>query len=590
MQPAKTVLDVIRERGRKGLPLERLYRRVFMPELFLIAYGNLYGNAGAMTKGTTQETADGMSMAKIEALIEALRFERFRWTPVRRVGIPKKDGKVRPLGIPTWSDKLLQEVLRLLLEAYYEPQFSPFSHGFRPKRGTHTALRQAHVSGSGTKWFIEGDIKGCFDRIDHQVLMSILREKIHDNRFLRLIEYLLKAGYCEEWYYHPTLSGTPQGGIVSPLLANIYLDRLDQFVEKTLIPAYTKGKDRKKNPEYVKAGKREQDNRKKRNWAEARKWQKAKRRMPSGEPNDPNYRRLRYVRYADDFLLCWIGPKSEAEEIKEKLRAFLLDTLKLELSEKKTLVTNAASSAARFLNYEISCNRSDTKLDARKHRSVNGTLRLKAPKDVAMSAVRKYLKQGKPSHLAEMTNDTDLDIVRTYQSRYRGLVNYYGLASNLSIFGRLRFVMESSLLRTLARKHKTSLQKILKKHRKTLQTPQGPRKCIQVVVNRPGKKSLTAQFGGISLKRRPYAVIYDQVVATNTRPKELVRRLLNGVCELCGQKGDLEAHQIRKLKDLQRFERLPNWAKLMLAKNRKALVICPTCHAEVHAARQRASP
>jgi group II intron reverse transcriptase/maturase len=582
MQSTKTVLDVIRERGRKGLPLERLYRQLFNRELFLTAYANLYGNAGAMTQGTTQETADAMSVAKIEQLIAQLRLERFRWTPVRRVEIPKKDGRTRPLGIPTWTDKLLQEVLRLILEAYYEPQFSENSHGFRPRRSTHTALMQVRNTGKGTKWFIEGDIKGCFDRIDHQILLGILREKIRDNRFMRLIEYLLKAGYCQEWFYRPTLSGTPQGGIVSPLLANIYLDRLDRFVEKTLIPKYTRGKTRRRNKEYVQADKRERRCRRQGNVEEARQWQKAKRRMPSCDQHDPNYRRLRYVRYADDFLLCFVGSKSEAEEIKETLRGFLLDELKLELSEKKTLVTSAAS-AARFLNYEISRWVCNTKLDTRKRRSVNGWLTLKVPRDVVKNALEPYVKRTRACHRPEMTGATDLDIVGRYQSSYRGLVEYYRLADNLPSFGRLRFVMETSLLLTLACKYKSSVRKILRKYKSTVQTPQGPRKCIEVIVERTGKKPLVARFGAVPLIRRLYAVSNDQVLTTPTRPKELIRRLLNGVCELCFRADDVEVHQIRKLTDLRRLRALPGWAKTMLARHRKALVVCRFCHEQIHA-------
>ena len=442
---------------------------------------------------------------------------------------------------------------------------------------------QVENSGKGTKWFIEGDIKGCFDRIDHQILLGILREKIQDNRFLRLVEYLLKAGYCEEWFYKPTVSGTPQGGIVSPLLANIYLDRLDQFVEQTLIPNYTKGISRKRNKEYLRVRKREQKCLKQGKVEEARKWQKARRRMPSGEPNDPNFRRLQYVRYADDFLLCFIGPKVEAEEIKETLRRFLLDQLKLELSEKKTLVTNAATSAARFLNYEISVRMSDTKLDARKCRSVNGTLTLKAPRDVVMIALKPYVRRSRATRRPEMTGMTDLEIVRRYQSSYSGLVNYYRFASNLPIFGQLRFVMETSLLLTLASKHKTSLGKILRKYKSKVQTPEGTRKCIEVIVERAGKKPLVARFGGVSLKRRLFRVATDHVIAAPLRPKELIRRLKNGVCELCFRKADVEVHQIRKLSDLKRSRLLPEWVAHMLAIHRKTLVVCRCCHELIHA-------
>ena len=250
MQNAETVLNVIRERGKRGLPLENIYRLLYNRNLHLRAYGRIYSNQGATTKGITAETMDGMSLAKIDRIIDELRYERFRWTPVRRVNIPKPNGKTRALGIPTGPDKLLQEVIRMILEAYYEPQFSDRSHGFRADRGCHTALSEVATTWSGTRWFVEGDIKGCFDNIDHDVLLSVLGEKLHDNRFLRLLKYLLKAGYMEDWKYGRTLSGTPQGSIVSPLLANIYLDRLDKYVETLLIPAHTRGKARKRNPAW----------------------------------------------------------------------------------------------------------------------------------------------------------------------------------------------------------------------------------------------------------------------------------------------------------------------------------------------------
>src|SRR5215210_273658 len=235
MREAETILSIVRERGRRGLPLERVYRLLFNPELYLTAYEKIYRNDGALTPGSTGETADGMSLAKIEAITGALRHERYRWRPARRVYIEKpRSNKLRPLGIPSWSDKLVQEVIRLILEAYYEPQFSDRSHGFRPGRGCHTALSEIQRKWSGTTWFVEGDISDCFGSLDHSILLSILAEKIHDNRFLRLIENLLKAGYLEEWRFNATLSGTPQGGILSPILSNIYLDRLDKYVEQAL--------------------------------------------------------------------------------------------------------------------------------------------------------------------------------------------------------------------------------------------------------------------------------------------------------------------------------------------------------------------
>jgi retron-type reverse transcriptase len=266
MRSAETVLSIIRVRGKQGLPLEDMYRQLYNPGLYLMAYGRLYANKGAMTPGSTSETVDGMSRAKIARLIGDLRHERYRWTPVRRTYLAKKNGKLRGLGLPTWSDKLLQEVIRLILEAYYEPQFSSLSHGFRPGRRCHTALTAITDHWSGTKWFIEGDISQYFDTIDHTVLVSILGEKLKDNRFLRLISNLLKAGYLEEWKDHQTLSGSPQGGVVSPILSTIYLDKFDTSVEQMLIPADTRGTRRRFNPEYERLR------------AKAKRWKRAGRR------------------------------------------------------------------------------------------------------------------------------------------------------------------------------------------------------------------------------------------------------------------------------------------------------------------------
>src|SRR3979411_2411099 len=316
MQSAETVLDVPRERGRRGLPCDELYRQLFNPQLYLLAYGRLYSNKGAMTPGPDGETVDGMSMGKIGRIIDALRHERFRFKPVRRTYIPKKNGKKRPLGLPSWSDKLVGEVVRLLLEAYYEPQFSDRSHGFRKRRGCHTALREIHRTWTGTVWFIEGDISDCFGSLSHDVMLRILAEKIQDQRFLRLIRNMLKAGYLEDWEYRETLSGCPQGGVVSPILSNIYLHKLDEYVEQELIPQYTRGTSRRYNPEYDRTRKRLSRARRTGDRAAARDLEKKALELPSHDPADPGYRRIRYVRYADDTLLGFNGPRAEAEEIK----------------------------------------------------------------------------------------------------------------------------------------------------------------------------------------------------------------------------------------------------------------------------------
>jgi group II intron reverse transcriptase/maturase len=311
MQQTDAILAIYRKRGAEGLPLENVYKRLFDRELYLQAYGKIYRNFGAMTRGVTRETVDGMSLQKIDTIIGLLRMERYRWTPVRRTYIEKANGKMRPLGIPTWSDKLVQEVLRTLLEAYYEPRFSRSSHGFRPQLGCHTALNTIRKWWTGTVWFIEGDIKGCFDNIDHTILLEIIQRNIHDGRLIRLINGLLKAGYMEEWRYNDTISGTPQGGIISPLLANIYLNDLDRFVEGELIPAYTKGERRGRNQVYGTLRSAANRARKEGNLQRYAQLTKLSRTMTSYDPCGPEYRRLHYMRYADDFLLGFIGSKDD---------------------------------------------------------------------------------------------------------------------------------------------------------------------------------------------------------------------------------------------------------------------------------------
>ena len=312
MQSAATLLGVIQDRGSRGLPLERVYRQLFNRELYLQAFARIASNEGALTPGATAETADGMSLADIDAIIEALRLERYRWTPARRVYIEKKNStKLRSLGIPVFSDKLLQEVLRMILEAYFEPQFSPCSHGFRPGRGCHTALQEIKRTWMGTTWFVEGDIAACFDSLDHSVMLSILGDKIHDGRFLRLMKGLLEAGYLEEWTFNATLSGTPQGGVVSPILSNVYLDRLDRFVETTLLEAHNRGTRRKSNRSYARTQGRARYLASTGRAEEARALRRQVQAMPSVVLNDPDYRRLRYLRYAD---LCRCRHKSAYAE------------------------------------------------------------------------------------------------------------------------------------------------------------------------------------------------------------------------------------------------------------------------------------
>jgi len=586
MRTADVILTVIRERGTRGLPLERVYRLLFNRDLYLRAYARLHPNQGAMTKGSTPETVDGMSLAKIDKLIDDLRYERHRWTPVRRVNIPKPNGKTRPLGIPSWSDKLLQEVMRSILEAYYEPQFSDHAHGFRPGRGCHTALQTIRQKWTGTRLFIEGDIAKYFDTINHDKLLKIVGEHIKDGRFLRLIGELLAAGYVEDWKFSLTLSGTPQGGVISPLLSNIYLNTFDQWVEKTLIPEHTRGT-QKRNAAYRQIAGKLGRMRKKGQTEGVKELRKQLRKLPTKDTTNTNYRRLRYIRYADDFLLGFVGTYQEAREIKQKIRGWLQDKLGLELSEEKTLITHATKERARFLGYESITQHADDKIDKLGRRSVNGSIALRVPADVVEAKCTRYTKHGKVQHRTELIDDSDYTIVTLYQQEYRGIVQYYALAQNVAWLNKLHWVMKGSLLKTLAAKHHTSVMQEKRRLEATTTDEQtgNALKCLEVRVERTGKKPLIARFGGISLVRKPWAILDDQPFSNKGGRTELLQRLLANECELCGSTNAVEVHHIRKLADLKvkgRKEK-PRWAQNMIARQRKTLVVCRDCHMAIHA-------
>jgi group II intron reverse transcriptase/maturase len=589
LQSAETVLGVLRERGRRGLPCNELYRQMFNPELYLLAYGRIYSNAGAMTPGASAETVDGMSLDKIHRIIEAMRHERYRFSPARRVLIPKKNGKLRPLGLPGWSDKLVGEVMRLLLEAYYEPRFSDRSHGFRPGRGCHTALREVANTWTGTTWLIEGDISDCFGSLDHELMIQILSEKIRDNRFLRLLRNMLKAGYLEDWVWNATLSGAPQGGVLSPLLSNIYLHRLDAFVEEVLMPEFNRGVERVKNPAYRKVQKALTRARGRGDRAEARSLRQRLRGLPSKDLHDPGYRRLRYCRYADDHLLGFTGPKAEAEEIKQRLGQFLHDELRLELSDQKTLITHARTSAARFLNYEITVRQNDQAI-TNGQRSSNGTVRLRVPAKVIKAKGAHYMKRGQPARRTQVMNMDDYTIVSIYGAEYRGIVQYYLLASDVYRLNRLNWVMETSMLKTLAGKHRSTVCKTAAKYKAKVDTPYGLRTCFEARIERTGgRKPLVARYGGIPLRPQKKAVLRDHQPDRAVGPKELITRLLANRCEICERSGNVQVHHIRKLADLDKFldrsgpTDMPAWAAIMAKRRRKALVVCQYCHDNIHA-------
>ena len=435
----------------------------------------------------------------------------------------------------------------------------------------------------GTLWFIEGDIKGCFDHIDHDLLIGILEEKIKDNRIIRLIRQMLKAGYVEDWRYHGTFSGTPQGGVISPLLANIYLHELDQFVETVLIPKHTRGEGRRANPVYMShLGKRLRAERR----GDRQAWQahhKMSKQVPSVDPLDPTYRRLKYVRYADDFIMGFVGPRSEAEEIKRELQTFLAG-LKLELSEEKTLITHGASEQARFLGYDLTIARDNSK---RTHgrRSINELPMLRVPAEVRRKWLTRHTKKGKAASRNDLIRDTDYDIVVRYEVELRGLINYYQMAVNASTLYKVKNAMLASLAKTLAYKHRRPVSWVYKRYGTTFDN--GLTGMV-VTVEREEKPPLIAKFGATPIHYQREAVLDDTAFLpyrVSDRRSQLVDRLLADTCELCGAGGSIEVHHVRKLKDIvkqYRRKEKPGWVVLMAAMHRKTLMVCRDCHHAIH--------
>lgn len=577
---------------------QRIYRLLYNPELYYIAYQNIYSKQGNMTKGTDNKTVDEMSIARIEKLIGSLRDESYKPKSARRVYIPKKNGKARPLGIPSFDDKLLQEVIRMILESIYEGYFEDTSHGFRPNRSCHTALSCVQKYYTGCKWFVEGDIEAFFDKINHNTLISIMSERIKDERFLRLIRKFLNAGYIEEWKFHNTYSGTPQGGIISPILANIYLDKLDKYMS-SYIEQFEKGIRRQHNPEYeyiqrdINKYKRHLANAKSDEQKETlinkiKELETKRKSIPSKIQMDETFKRLRYERYADDFLIGVIGSKDDCKKIKEDIKNFLADKLQLTLSDEKTLITHARKSA-KFLGYEIYIRyTSETQRGVKgtATRFHNGKVILKIPPNTIKNKLLEYgamkivLCNGKelwrPMPRVVIKNNDDLEILSRYNAEIRGLYNYYSLAINSGILNNFKYIMQYSMYKTFATKYRTNKSTIIKQYRI------GKDFGVKYFDSK-GKEHITLFYNEGFKKKKNLSLDCDNQPKTlvyNGRAS-LIERLKANKCEFCGKENiPLQMHHIRKIKDLK--GKAP-WEQMMISRRRKTLAVCEECHRKIHA-------
>ena len=595
MKPTVAILENISKvsRSNREQTFTRLYRYLLRPDIYYLAYQNLYANNGAATKGVSDDTADGFSEKKVLAIIEKLKNGTYQPSPVRRTYIPKRNGKLRPLGIPTFTDKLVQEALRLILEAVYEPVFDESSHGFRPNRSCHTALQTITHAFTGVKWFVEGDIKGFFDHIDHDVLVRLIGKKIKDARIAQLLYKMLKAGYMEDWRFNNTISGTPQGGIISPLLANIYLHELDKFVAG-LKAEFDKSNGKKRNPNYMKVAAHvhyiskilkhgnlssEQVQAYQKERKEARKIMMS---LPSKAQTD---KRLEYVRYADDFIIGVVGSKEDCAKIKEKVMAFLETELKLELSDEKTLITHS-SNYARFLGYDICVRRNGEVKDGGQgwsKRTLNGTVELAIPLKEKIESYlfnRHAVKWDKgalrPIHRGALVTMSDLEILMVYNTEVRGICNYYALASNFNKLNYFAYLMEYSCLMTLASKHKSSIGQV----REMLKDGKGGW-CIRYQTKQGEKQMYFAKYADCKASPRLKDEIPHAVPMTIKSRNSFESRLLAKKCEFCGKEDSesYEIHHVHRLKDLKGKTMLE---QVMLSRKRKTIVLCVECHRALH--------
>ena len=602
MQPTMAILEKLRDNSKKNHDevFTRLFRYMLRPDVYFTAYKKLYANNGAATKGVNEDTADGFSEDYVNQLIERLKDETYRPHPVRRTYIAKQNGKKRPLGIPTFTDKLVQEAIRMILESVYEPLFSKDSHGFRPDKSCHTALQQVKKDFTGVRWFIEGDIKSCFDSINHDVLVKLIGRKIKDARLLKLIYAFLKAGYLEDWKYHQTYSGTPQGGIVSPILANIYLHELDQFVEQLKVKfdaPITRGA---YAPEYSRIITRRNRLSKKIKTLEGAERQTAIElykqetarmfKVPAKRCTD---KRIKYVRYADDFLIGVNGNRQDCEWIKAQLTEFIGSALEMELSVEKTLITHS-NTPARFLGYDIRVRRDQQVKDngrGAKQRTLNGKVELNIP---LSDKIERFLfdkgivtqrpENGKMESWKRpaLLNLTDLEIVGTYNAELRGICNYYSLASNFHRLIYFGYLMEYSCLKTLANKHRSKISKV----RNMFKDGSGDW-GIPYETRKGRKRMYFAKYRDCKSTICNDSIF--QVARNNTNHTTTFEsRLKAKVCEVCGSTNSRKyvIHHVNKVKNLKGKQK---WERIMIAKRRKTLALCHECHMGIHHGEKKSS-
>jgi retron-type reverse transcriptase len=591
--------------SQQGKRVNGLHRLLACPRIWERAYEAIAPNKGALTPGSDPtNTLDGFSLERMERIIAEVMSGTYRFAPVRRVYIPKTNGKKRPLGVPNADDKLVQAAVKLVLEQIYEPIFSDSSHGFRASHSCHTALEQIWRMWNGVVWLVDVDIVGFFDNIDHGILLDLLRKKIDDDNFLKLIKGMLAAGYMEDWTWHATYSGTPQGGVISPLLANIYLHELDEVMAQRRTEFY-KGSQRRPDPEYLRI-ERAIDTRRRRVTAlrnagreddaqaklvEIRELHEARLMLESKDQFDPNYRRLLYVRYADDFLIGIIGSKQEARDILAWVTAYLGTALKLEVSNEKSKVAKA-SEGVTFLGYTVRTH------DSKSMRRVvaNGRtvtkraparkIQLHLPEEKLASFVERqklgnyHIVRGEPR--LELIHSSDIEIITMYSAVMRGIAEYYKLGTLWKQqLGRVYYIWWYSLVKTLAAKHKSSVASIFRTLLKVHNGDYGlwndgvkGKRFVEVFKLKHVKEGQLSYEPKVDLEAQTYL---------SFNRTDMLDRLRARTCESCGStEGPFEIHHARRLSDTTHLKLA---TMVRVARQRKRVAMCLPCHVALHAGR-----
>lgn len=568
-----------------------LYDKISIGYFIQEAYRRVKANGGA--PGVDQVTFDKIEEAGLASFLSTIQDElvnnTYKAEAVRRVYIPKANGKLRPLGIPTIKDRVVQMSAKMVIEPIFEADFTDSSFGFRPKKSAKDAMAKIkeHLKEGRTAVY-DVDLEAYFDTIPHDKLMKAVGQRIADRNVLALINKWLKCPIMDDetkktYGGQNNQMGTPQGG-VGPILSNLVLNKLDKYIEETLVPSFSKGTRRKANPAYSKITREAWQAKSEGDYLKAKTLNKQAQQMPSRLPNDPNFKRLWYVRYADDWLAGVIGTKEDAVAIKDQIAEYLEEELKLQLSAEKTLITHARTEKAKFLGYEVHSLHCDTK-HTDGQRSINGSIGLRVPNRVIKENMHKYMKGGKAIHRPERMKDEPYSIVNQYQSEYRGVVQYYKMAYNLHCMSHLKYTMETSLVKTLAGKYKTTCSKIYRKYGTTITIPEGSYKVLQVLVPRENKRPLETHFGAVPLRWNKWVKIDDnKEIRLWSKRSEVVDRLLADQCELCGREGKIEMHHVRKLADVQvkHGKEIPKWKREMSMRRRKSLAVCTDCYYKIH--------